>query len=92
MAGEELELDPNGFVVIDIDQRKERILVRWYGYDRKLKGGIEGDKADELSKLIIEKGWIGSLDHAAYLGRELQKAEIALKAKKKYVQDEPFFL
>ncbi|MFP4558915.1 MAG: DUF4346 domain-containing protein, partial [Archaeoglobaceae archaeon] len=27
------------------------------------------------------------LDHAAYLGRELKKAEIALKLNKNYVQD-----
>jgi dihydropteroate synthase len=32
---------------------------------------------------------VSRLDHAGYLGRELQKAEMALHLEKNYVQDEP---
>jgi dihydropteroate synthase len=31
------------------------------------------------------------LDHAAYLGSELAKAEIALRTGKEYIQDKPIF-
>ena len=31
-------------------------------------------------------------EHAAYLGKELEKAEIALKLGKQYVQDDPLDL
>ena len=35
--------------------------------------------------------WFQDLDHAAYLGSELSKAEIALRTGKEYVQDKEMF-
>ena len=34
---------------------------------------------------------MGSLEHAVYLGRELEKAEVCLKLGKSYVQDVDVF-
>ena len=34
-----------------------------------------------------KKGWFTRLDHAAYLGKELKKAEIALATGTDYVQE-----
>ena len=36
---------------------------------------------------IIAKQWVSELSHAAYLGKELAKAELALQHGFKYVQD-----
>jgi dihydropteroate synthase len=36
-------------------------------------------------------GLISRMEHATYLGSELEKAEIALKLGKNYVQDFPIF-
>ena len=47
-----------------------------------------GKTASAIYKEIISKNLIKNLDHAAYLGRELARAEIALKLGKNYVQDE----
>ncbi len=48
---------------------------------------IKGD-AESIVKTAIKMGLVSRLDHAAYLGRELKKAEIAYKLGKSYVQDE----
>jgi len=49
---------------------------------------VTGSNAKSISDTVIRKNLVSRLDHAAYLGRELQKAEIALKLGKNYVQDE----
>ena len=48
-----------------------------------------GDTAKEVAILISEKekGLISKIDHALYLGRELQKAEECIKKNIQYVQD-----
>ncbi|MBN2015089.1 MAG: dihydropteroate synthase-like protein [Candidatus Altiarchaeota archaeon] len=50
-----------------------------------------GHRAEQIYKEIIFRGLVKSLYHAAYLGRELEKAEIALRTGKNYVQDEDLF-
>jgi dihydropteroate synthase-like protein len=80
--------DPKGHFKISVDFDKEKIMV--LHYTDRCDQLFEGDKAESLAKAIIEKGIVSRLDHAAYLGRELQKAEISLKLKKAYVQDEDF--
>ncbi|WP_456369326.1 dihydropteroate synthase-like protein [Geoglobus sp.] len=49
---------------------------------------ISGQSAKSITDTVLRKGLVSRLDHAAYLGRELTKAEIALRLKKSYVQDE----
>ena len=49
---------------------------------------IVGKNAKEIIDTIIRLDLVSRLDHAGYLGRELMKAEIALKLGKNYVQDE----
>jgi dihydropteroate synthase-like protein len=48
---------------------------------------VAGDNAKSIVDTIVSNGLVSRLDHAAYLGRELKKAEIALKLGKNYVQD-----
>ncbi|MBO6105062.1 MAG: DUF4346 domain-containing protein, partial [Methanobrevibacter sp.] len=52
---------------------------------------FEGKTASEIYEEIIEKGLVTRLDHAAYLGKELEKAEIAMLTGKEYVQDFDLF-
>ncbi|HDN83347.1 MAG TPA: dihydropteroate synthase-like protein [Candidatus Altiarchaeales archaeon] len=52
---------------------------------------LKGKNAKELYLEIIAQGFIKELSHAAYLGKELEKAEIALKLGRSYVQDEDLF-
>lgn len=52
---------------------------------------FEGKTAKEISDEIIKKGLVTRLEHAAYLGAELEKAEIAMVTRKDYVQDFDLF-
>jgi dihydropteroate synthase-like protein len=49
---------------------------------------VVGKSAKEIYDTVIKKGLISRLDHAAYLGKELEKAEIAVLLRKNYTQDQ----
>jgi len=55
--------------------------------DTLLDAVIEGRMAAELYVPAIHKRLVSRLDHAAYLGRELARAERALLIEDPYVQD-----
>ncbi len=82
--------DPNGFFVISVDKNRNKIIVEHF-QNNKLKNKIVGDSAEEICKTIVHLDLIGDFDqklkHAMYLGRELQKAEIALNNNLNYEQD-----
>ncbi len=48
---------------------------------------IEGKDARSVYATIIANGWVTQLSHAAYLGKELARAEISLYRGVPYVQD-----
>ena len=52
---------------------------------------VAGSNARDILNTIIDMGLIKRLDHAGYLGRELEKAEIALRLGRSYTQDEPLW-
>ena len=58
-----------------------------YDNDGVLDAVIEADQAASLYIPAIEMGLISRLDHAAYLGRELARAEEALRTGAPYIQD-----
>jgi dihydropteroate synthase-like protein len=66
-----------------------RIIVAngkiWAKHD---KHNIAGTNAKDVLNTIIDLGLVSSLDHVGYLGRELQKAELALRLERSYTQDE----
>lgn len=57
-----------------------------------VKGGlaIRGKRWQDVLHTILEKGWISRMDHAAYLGAELYKAELAVRYGRSFEQDGPF--
>jgi len=52
---------------------------------------IEGTSAKKIFNELIERGLVSKLDHGAYLGAELNKAEIAILFSKDYIQDFELF-
>jgi dihydropteroate synthase-like protein len=52
---------------------------------------IKGKTSKSVYDEIIKRELVSRLEHATYLGAELQKAEIAAKLNKNYVQDFPLF-
>ncbi|HEQ78426.1 MAG TPA: DUF4346 domain-containing protein, partial [Euryarchaeota archaeon] len=84
-----LELDKKGYFVIIVPDRKSGIIiVEHYSYDNKLQHVIEGKDSAGIYRTIIKNGWVTQLSHAAYLGKELARAELSLKLGFRYVQDD----
>lgn len=52
---------------------------------------VKGKTAEEVCSEIARRGLVSDPEHAAYLGRELQKAEIAMRTGKGYIQDRELF-
>jgi dihydropteroate synthase-like protein len=95
-ASETLEpatLESEGMFKIAID-RVDKVMVAVY-YDSiemaKPVNVIKGKTAEGVYLKIVAMGLVKRLDHAAYLGSELAKAEIALSTGKEYVQDNQLF-
>ena len=84
---EKIKLDKAGYFVI-LPIKKDGILrVEHYSYDNKLLRIIEGKTSKEIYLTIINENWVKQLDHAAYLGKELARAELALSHNIPFVQD-----
>jgi len=79
--------DPAGYFVVYVDQARGILSLEHYRNDGLLDTVIEGGTAAELYTAAIDRGLISRLDHAAYLGRELARAEQSLKSGELFVQD-----
>lgn len=86
-------LDVKGFFRIWIDSDEGRILALHspLGKDAEPDVLIKGATAEAIYKKILEKNLISQMSHAAYLAKELTKAEIALKTGRTYIQEENVF-
>jgi len=51
---------------------------------------VTGKNAKEILDTLFRLNLVSSLEHAGYLGRELMKAELALRFGRSYVQDDEF--
>ena len=80
-----IKLDKAGYFVINIVN--DHLLVEHYDYKERLIRTIEGKSARNLYLTMIENQWVSRLDHAAYLGKELARAEFELKGGPEFVQD-----
>ena len=97
---EKMVKDPSGFFVVFIDKERDEIVVEFYeGVVKDTKKGkkvgtgklglvVCGTDAEALCHTIAREELVSRFEHAAYLGRELQKAELALEYGLEYEQDE----
>lgn len=58
-----------------------------YAHDNMLLRIIQGQTAHSLYSTLITHGWVTELSHAAYLGKELTRAELSFNHGFAYVQD-----
>jgi tetrahydromethanopterin S-methyltransferase subunit A len=79
--------DPAGYFVIFVDHHRGMLSLEHYRNDGLLDVVIEGGSAAELYTPAIDQVLISRLDHAAYLGQELARAEQSLKSGELFVQD-----
>jgi tetrahydromethanopterin S-methyltransferase subunit A len=79
--------DPAGFFVIYPDRRRRLLCLEHYTNEGVLDAVVEGERAEELVTPAVAMGLVSRLDHAAYLGSELTRAERALSTGEAYTQD-----
>jgi tetrahydromethanopterin S-methyltransferase subunit A len=82
-----LSLDPAGYFVVYPDVREERLVLEHYTNQGILDAVLAGKSTGALYAAAIERNLVSRLDHAAYLGRELARAEQSLLVGTPFVQD-----
>ena len=87
-------MDPSGYFLIEIDRENNLLKVGYCKFNQLDKSQINdmvaivnGKTAIEIVNTLIREKYISSLQHAADMGIELCKAELALKHNLKYTQD-----
>ena len=88
----EWKLDPKGFFTIKPFPDEGVVRVRYYkitktGHEKQAI--IVGKDAESIVQTIVRNKWVSSLQHAAYLGSEIQKAVVAMKLNLEFEQDSP---
>jgi dihydropteroate synthase-like protein len=78
----QLELDPKGNFRIGIEG--DRIVAVIHGK------AVQGNHWQDVLHTILLQGDVSLLDHAGYLGRELYKAELAIRYGRSFEQDGEF--
>ena len=82
-------IDGKNYFLIRLDRENKNIEVGFCKEKNKVALKVTGKKPVDIYQTMINKEKLPiRKDHAAYLGRELQKAYIALKNNLEYVQDE----
>ena len=93
------KMDSKGYFLIGIDRKKKIIQVGYCKFTRlgnspinDMVAIVEGKTAIEIVNTLIREKFISSLQHAADMGIELNKAEISLKHGFKYIQDKDLLI
>ena len=84
----DFRLDEDGYFLIKLDRKNKKIVAGFCKENNKIIVKIYGNKPSDIYQEVLKKGLIKRADHAAYLGKECQKAYTALQHNLDYVQDE----
>lgn len=79
--------DPVGYILVFADHVAGRLILEHYDVGHRRTAVVIGLDPAALARTAVERGLVGTLDHACYLGRELQRAAQALACGRPYVQD-----
>ena len=85
---QEFVMDKKGYFLIRINKETKRVEVGHCSNLNKVDIMVYGNNSLEIYMTIIKKGLVENMGHAAYLGREIEKACLALKNNLEYVQDD----
>ncbi len=78
--------DPAGYFKIFSSYRTGQIIVAHYSNAHELQGVYAAASSETMCKYLVRQKLVTLLDHAAYLGRELAKAESCVKTGGNYFQ------
>ena len=87
-------MDPSGYFLIGVDRESNLLRVGYCKFTNlgnepinDMVAEITGKTAIEIVNTLIRENYISTLQHAADMGIELCKAELALKYDLNYIQD-----
>ena len=83
----EWKQDPYGYFLIRLNRKKKLIEVGLCKEKNVVSVKLDGKLPQEIYYTVLRERMVSSLQHAAYLGKELHKAYVALKLGIEYVQD-----
>ncbi len=78
--------DPAGYFKIFSSYRTGQVIVAHYSNTHVLQGVYASESSETLCKYLMRQKLVTRLDHVAYLGRELAKAESCVKTGGNYFQ------
>lgn len=79
--------DPAGYLVVHIDRNRKLLITEHYRNNGTVTSTVEAANATDGYTSVLAAGLVSRLDHAAYLGRELARAEYAMLSGTAYRQD-----
>ena len=85
----EWNADPKGYFLIRIYPDKQEIGARFMNYKKEPQLDVYGKDAESIVQTLVREDLVSTMQHAAYLGYELHKAEVALRLGLEFVQDKP---
>jgi tetrahydromethanopterin S-methyltransferase subunit A len=85
-----LQLDKAGFFIIHPKPEAGWLIVEHYKNSGAPTCVIEGPDPAAICAEIINRGLVSQLGHAAYLGRELERAHLSIKLGFAFTQDRAF--
>ena len=81
-------MDPRGYFLIKVDKRRKMLVAAHCKKLGVIDLVIQGKKPQDIYFEIHKRKLLSRVDHAAYVGKELEKAYLSLKYKLNYVQDQ----
>ena len=82
-----LRLDKAGFLIIHPKPEANWIQVEHYKNSGEPTCVVEGSEPSVICAELIHRGLVSQLDHAAYLGRELERAKLSIELGFRFAQD-----
>nr|MDO8098432.1 dihydropteroate synthase-like protein [Candidatus Njordarchaeota archaeon] len=90
--GPEPEIDPRGFFKVNVDRKKNEIIVTHF--ERKGEAAdviVKGIDPLAIRDTLLKSDLVSTLEHAFYLGMETEKAHVASQINRSYYQDDELF-
>src|SRR3989344_5923052 len=85
----EWKRDGVGYWLFRLNRSKKRIEAGYCLKDNVIEIMITGIDSEAMHNTIVREKLVKTIQHAAYIGHELHKCEIALKLHLDYIQDRP---
>jgi len=87
VAAPVFKTDPNGYFKVDVDYDCDQIIVRHFSHDHVEIKEYRGVKPAIIQQALHKNYAISDLNHATYVGIQLQKAYSCISSGTKYIQD-----